>query len=166
MSPAHAVFRICTTLDDLAKAFMVRAIVFMEEQQVAYAEEVDELEHSALHFLGEMEGEPMAAARMRFLGAYAKLERIAVRKAWRGQGLGHALVDYMLDVARERGFRKFKMHAQAHLVEFYRVHGFEPRGEMFQEAKIDHYLMVREDEHPPATASPLSPPSGGPHNLQ
>ncbi len=145
MSTAHPVFRICTTLDDLASALMVRAIVFMEEQEVAFAEEVDEFEHSALHILGELAGEPMAAARMRFLGEYAKLERIAVRKAWRGRGLGHELVEYMLGIARERGFRKFKMHAQAHLADFYRVHGFEPRGEMFQEAKIDHYLMVKEE---------------------
>ncbi|HNW61122.1 MAG TPA: GNAT family N-acetyltransferase [bacterium] len=146
MSAQHPVFRICTSLDDLSKALMVRAIVFLEEQQVAYADEVDDLEHSALHILGEIEGEPMGAARMRFLGEYAKLERIAVRRAWRGRGLGHELVEYMLAVARERGFRKFKMHAQAHLVDFYRVHGFEPKGEMFQEAKIDHYLMVKADE--------------------
>jgi predicted GNAT family N-acyltransferase len=145
MIPQHDIFRICTTLDDLSKAFMVRAIVFMEEQRVAYAEEVDELEHSALHILGEIDGEPMAAGRIRFLGEYAKLERIAVRQAWRGRGLGHSLVEYMLAVARERGFVKFKMHAQAHLVDFYRVHRFEPRGEIFQEAAIDHYLMVREE---------------------
>ncbi len=146
MSAPHRLFRVCTTLDDLAKAYMVRAIVFIEEQQVAYAEEVDELEHSALHILGEMDGEPMAAARMRFLGEYAKLERIAVRKSWRGRGLGHELVEYMLELARERGFHRFKMHAQAHLVDFYRVHGFEPKGEMFQEARIDHFLMVKEEE--------------------
>ena len=146
MSATHRLFRVCTTLDDLTKAYMVRAIVFIEEQQVAYAEEVDELEHSALHILGEMDGEPMAAARMRFLGEYAKLERIAVRKSWRGRGLGHELVEYMLELARERGFHRFKMHAQAHLVDFYRVHGFEPKGEMFQEARIDHFLMVKEEE--------------------
>lgn len=146
MTPQHPVFRICATLDDLAKAFMVRAIVFMEEQEVAYAEEVDEFEHSALHILGEIDGEPMAAGRIRFLGGYAKLERIAVRKAWRGRGLGHELVEYMMAIARERGLSKFKMHAQAHLVDFYRVHGFEPKGEMFQEAKIDHFLMVRDGD--------------------
>jgi len=146
MSAPHRLFHVCTTLDDLAKAYMVRAIVFIEEQQVAYAEEVDELEHSALHILGEMDGEPMAAARMRFLGEYAKLERIAVRKSWRGRGLGHELVEYMLELARERGFHRFKMHAQAHLVDFYRVHGFEPKGGMFQEARIDHFLMVKEEE--------------------
>ena len=138
-------FKVAANLDELTRVFMVRAIVFMEEQNVAYAEEMDEFEHASLHILGVVDGEPMAAGRIRFLNGYAKLERIAVRKAWRGRGLGRELVEYMIEVARERGFHKFKMHAQAHLVEFYRVHGFEPKGEMFQEAKIDHYLMVKEE---------------------
>ncbi len=139
-------FRIATSLDDVIKAYLVRAIVFMEEQRVAYAEEIDEFEHSALHILGEIEGEPFAAGRIRFLGEYAKLERIAVRKEYRGRGLGHDLVNYMMQVAREKGFRKFKMHAQAHLSDFYGVHGFRTKGDIFQEANIDHYLMVYEEE--------------------
>jgi predicted GNAT family N-acyltransferase len=138
-------FKIVISMDDLIKAFMVRAIVFIEEQNVAYMEEVDEHEFSALHILGEMDGEPMAAGRIRFLGEWAKLERIAVRRGWRGREYGHQLVEYMLMVARERGYTKFKMHAQAHLEAFYGTHGFTRKGEMFQEAKIDHYLMIRED---------------------
>jgi len=138
-------FKIVTTTDELIKAYMVRAIVFIEEQRVSYAEEVDEYEYSATHILGEMDGEPMAAGRIRFLGEWAKLERIAVRTGWRGRNLGHQLVDYMLTVARQKGFRKFKMHAQAHLEKFYAVHGFKRQGERFQEAGIDHYLMIRED---------------------
>ncbi len=136
-------FRIVTSLDDLMKAFMVRAIVFMEEQQCPYEIEVDEFEYSALHILGEIHGEPFAAGRLRFLGDYAKLERIAVRRAFRGKGYGHQLVDFMMSVAREKGFRKFKMHAQAYLTDFYRQHGFEVKGELFQEANIDHYLMIK-----------------------
>lgn len=138
-------FRIAVSLDDVIKAYLVRAIVFMEEQRVAYAEEIDEFEYSALHILGEIDGEPFAAGRIRFLGEYAKLERIAVRKDYRGRGLGHDLVNYMMHVAREKGFRKFKMHAQAHLADFYSVHGFAIKGEIFQEANIDHYLMVYEE---------------------
>ncbi len=138
-------FKIVTTLDDLIKTFTVRAIVFIEEQHVAYREEVDEHEYSALHLLGEIDGEPVACGRIRFLGEYAKLERIAVRKAFRGRGIGHLLVEYMLNVAREKGFKKFKMHAQAHLVDFYAAHGFVRQGEMFKEANIDHYLMTKED---------------------
>ena len=132
-------FKIATTLDDLLKAFLVRGIVFIEEQDVPYALEVDELEHSALHILGENAGEPIAAGRIRFLGEFAKLERIAVRKAYRRQGIGHQLVDYMLETARKNGFHAYKMS------DFYAQHGFTVQGDLFVEAGIDHYLMLRDD---------------------
>jgi predicted GNAT family N-acyltransferase len=67
----------------------------------------------------EKEGEPVAAGRIRYLGDYAKLERIAVRKAYRGTGIGHQLVDYMVSISQQNGFSAFKMHAQAHLTDFY-----------------------------------------------
>jgi predicted GNAT family N-acyltransferase len=137
-------FRIVTTQDDLLKCFCVRAIVFVQEQRVPYALEVDEFEYSALHILGELQDEPMASGRIRFLGAYAKLERIAIRDGYRGHGYGHQLVEFMMGVARERGFGKFKMHAQAHLADFYAKHGFIKKGELFEEAGIAHYLMVKE----------------------
>ncbi|HNR66772.1 MAG TPA: GNAT family N-acetyltransferase [bacterium] len=138
-------FKIATSLDDLLKAFMVRAIVFVEEQRVPYGLEMDEYEHSATHILGEREGEPIAAGRIRYLGDYAKLERIAVRKAYRGTGIGHQLVDYMVSISQQNGFSAFKMHAQAHLTDFYGKHGFIVQGELFVEAGIDHYLMLRDD---------------------
>ena len=59
--------------------------------------------------------------------------------------MGHRLVDYLIEVARRYGYRKYKMHAQAYLQDFYAQHGFTAQGELFQEAGIDHYLMVRED---------------------
>ncbi len=138
-------FKVVETQDELLKVFCVRSIVFVEEQACSYALEMDGLDYSALHILGEEQGEPFAAGRIRFLGEYAKLERIAIRRGYRRGGRGHALVEFMLATARARGFTRFKMHAQAHLVEFYRRHGFEPRGERFQEAGIDHYLMIRHD---------------------
>ncbi|MDZ7371175.1 MAG: GNAT family N-acetyltransferase [candidate division KSB1 bacterium] len=137
------IFRPAKTMDDLIKVFIVRAIVFIGEQHCPYGEEIDEFEPISLHFLGEIEGEPIAAARLRFPGNYAKLERIAVRREWRGRGYGHALVDYLIDQAEQRGYKTLKMHAQAHLVDFYARHGFVRQGEIFQEAGIDHYLMVR-----------------------
>jgi predicted GNAT family N-acyltransferase len=138
-------FRIATSVDDLIKVFVVRGIVFVEEQHCAYAEEMDKHEFSVVHVLGEVEGEPVAAGRIRFVDRWSKLERIAVRKAYRKLNYGHQLVDFMIAQARQHGFQKIKMHAQAHLVNFYQVHGFKARGEIFQEAGIDHYLMVLGD---------------------
>ena len=145
-------FKIATTRDEVLRAMVVRSIVFIGEQRCPFREEFDGLDAGAIHVLGEDAGEPVAAARIRNVDGWAKLERIAVLQQARGQGLGHRLVEYMLEVARERGFRRFKMHAQAYLVDFYRKHGFEPRGEIFQEAGIDHYLMVRE---PGSAAEPV-----------
>ena len=67
-----------------------------------------------------------------------------MRKGYRGQDYGHQLVDFMIAHARRQGFRNIKMHAQARLVTFYRQHGFREQGDIFQEAGIDHYLMVHE----------------------
>ncbi len=160
MNPAetHTHFRIVTTLDELIKAYLVRAIVFVEEQKVSYAEEVDEHEYACVHILGETAGEPMAAGRIRFLGEFAKLERICVRQAWRGRDLGHRLVDFMLDVARQRGFKKFKMHAQAHLAHFYGCHGFQAVGDLFDEAGIPHILMIKEDADGVTPSAPAEEP--------
>jgi predicted GNAT family N-acyltransferase/uncharacterized RDD family membrane protein YckC len=146
-----------TSRADLLRCFVVRSIVFVGEQRCPIDEEFDGLDASAVEVLGEEAGEPVATGRIRNVDGWAKLERIAVLQPARGHALGHQLVEFMLEVARQRGFRNFKMHAQAYLVEFYRQHGFEPRGEMFREAGIDHYLMVKGDAS--ETAPPPPPPA-------
>ena len=136
-------FRIARSLDDLVKVFIVRAIVFMDEQHVSYGEEMDDQEHAAVHLLGEVDAEPIAAGRVRFSGSFAKLERLAVRREWRGRGYGSDLLRFAMQVASEAGFRQFKLHAQLATRDFYRKHGFQVRGRTFVEAGIEHCLMVR-----------------------
>lgn len=143
--PATVHFRIAETADDRLKALVVRAIVFMEEQHISYAEEMDGLDADALQILGESDGEPVAAARIRFLGDVAKLERLAIRPAGRGQGHGDRLLEFMLAAARARGFRKYKLHGQSRLRAFYEKHGFRAAGEPFLEAGIPHLLLRKED---------------------
>ena len=138
-------FKVVTNLEDLIKVFVVRGIVFIEEQGVPYEIEHDAYDLSATHILGEMDGEPFAAGRIRAVGEYAKLERVAIRKSYRGKKLGHKLTDFVIAVAKEQGFKKYKVHAQVYLAEFYRKHGFEVVGDMFKEAGIDHHLMIRND---------------------
>jgi predicted GNAT family N-acyltransferase len=137
-------FRIASAPDDQLKSFMVRCLVFCGEQGIPYAIERDEFEASAVHVLGEIGGEPVAAGRLRCLPEYAKLERIAVREAYRGRGIGSALTDFLVCLARERGYSSYRMNAQAHLEAFYSRLGFRAVGEKFIEADIEHLLMVRE----------------------
>ena len=109
--------------------------------------EIDEFEKTATHFLGEVGGQPVATGRLRHLDdGWVKVERIAVRPRWRGEGYAGEIVTYMLDHALEKGAKKFKMHAQVYLEDFYTGFGFRREGDVFEECGIDHLLMVRKDD--------------------
>lgn len=143
MDPA---IRIARDADDLLKVMVVRGIVFVEEQQVDWEGEFDEYEPAAIHVLAEAGGQPVGAGRLRLLpDGWAKFERIAVRPRWRGQGLARRIVLFLLDEARGRGVRRFRLHAQVYLEDFYAGHGFVRQGDVFDECGIDHILMTRED---------------------
>lgn len=137
-------FRVVSSLKDLLRVYSVRSIVFVEEQNCPYDIEVDGLDFTAMHVLGEIDNEPFAAGRIRFLGEYVKFERLAVRKAFRGMGYGNQLIEFMMGAAREKGYSKFKLHAQTHALEFYEKHGFRAKGDVFMEADMEHQLMTYE----------------------
>ena len=137
--------RVASSPEDQLKAFMVRCVVFCGEQGVPYDIERDEFEKTAVHVLGEIGAEPVAAGRLRCLPDYAKLERIAVRAPWRGRGIGAEVTRLLLRLAREQGYSSFRMNAQAYLEEFYSRFGFRAVGEIFMEAGIEHISMIRED---------------------
>ena len=138
-------FHVAESEDDRRRVFAVRAIVFCEEQLVPYNIELDKFEDSAIHILGELGGEPIASGRLRFIREYARIERLAVRKSYRRNGYGNLLLKYMLEHAREKGFSKFKLHAQVTTEKFYTNHGFKPEGDEFLEADIAHRVMLKHD---------------------
>ncbi len=145
LRPMDVSLKVACSPEDRLKAFMVRWVVFCGEQGVRYNIEHDEFEDTATHVLGEIDGEPVAAGRLRCLPDYAKLERIAVRAPYRGRGIGSEVTTFLVRLARERGHSSYRMNAQAHLAEFYGRLGFKAVGEVFLEADIEHVLMIRED---------------------
>jgi predicted GNAT family N-acyltransferase len=136
-------YQIATTLETLQKVFAVRAIVFVEEQGVSYEKEIDGYDYSAVHFLATIGNEPIGTARLQLFKDYVKIGRLAVRKAYRRKGIGKAMVNFILNHIIEMGYKKIKLHAQAYLVKFYEDFGFVKQGEIFLEAGIEHYCMVK-----------------------
>ncbi|MDR0508195.1 MAG: GNAT family N-acetyltransferase [Dysgonamonadaceae bacterium] len=136
-------YKIVTTHDDLQKVFAVRAIVFVEEQKVSYEEEIDGCDFSSVHFLATVGNEPIGAARLLLFNEYVKIGRLAVRKSYRGQGIGKELFAFVLDYVAKIKYQKVTLHAQAYLIRFYEDFGFVKRGEMFLEAGIEHYYMEK-----------------------
>lgn len=129
----------------------IRQRVFIDEQGCPPEEEWDEHDDPAKrgslthHLLGTLNGLPVGCARWRRVEAYAKLERFAVLAPARGKGVGRALVAQALTNARNKGLRRFVLHAQTHATGLYAPFGFEPTGETFTEAGIEHVKMTLTD---------------------
>ncbi|MCY0877145.1 MAG: GNAT family N-acetyltransferase [Firmicutes bacterium] len=137
-----------TDEQDLAAAFGVRREVFVQEQQVPEALELDELDHAqdTLHFVAhDASGVAIGAARLRPYHSTdtGKVERVAVRAPWRGQGVGKALMLYLEAQAQLRGFRQLALYAQTHAQGFYEQLDYQAYGDVFEEAGIAHIAMKK-----------------------
>jgi predicted GNAT family N-acyltransferase len=151
MSEPFAVRRVMNDADWRA-ARDIRRRVFIEEQNCPPELEWDEHDEPAsrgrtcIHLLGLIGPMPVATARWRAVslagGPAAKMERFAVVPLHRGRGLGRRLVDATMEDARAAGLSRFTLHAQSHLVPFYRDFGFHVTGAAFDEAGIEHVKMV------------------------
>ncbi|HVJ65043.1 MAG TPA: GNAT family N-acetyltransferase [Bdellovibrionota bacterium] len=122
----------------------IRREVFVDEQQVPEALEIDEYEDASTHFLLCVEGEPVATGRLRPKGPFIKFERIATRHAFRGQGWGGRLMEFMQEHAeRHHSELTPAMHAQTSAITFYEKLGWVAEGKIFFEAGIPHRLLTR-----------------------
>lgn len=129
--------------DDIAACRRLRRIVFIEEQGVSEADEVDDLDGQAIHLLATMDGVPMGSARLLPLGEVGKVGRVCVLREARGTGLGAALMRAAVDQFRKMpGIRKVKLGAQTHALGFYERLGFVAEGPEYMDAGIPHRDMV------------------------
>lgn len=125
---------------ELGVAFGIRRSVFVEEQGVDSLEEYDEFEEVSVHFLAWVSGTAVGTARWRKTSEGYKLERFAVLKAFRGIGVGSALVKEVLKDL-PRGASPVYLNAQLGAIKLYEQFGFRTEGEEFLEAGIRHYRM-------------------------
>ncbi|RLL45081.1 GNAT family N-acetyltransferase [Oceanobacillus piezotolerans] len=135
--------KIVMTPEEREQAFQVRLEVFVHEQKVPKEIELDEFDDTAMHFLALDNHKPIAASRLRFVEEYGKLERICVLKGYRGKSIGKALIQAMEVEIKEKGYKKAKLNAQIHAVEFYSKLGYETVSDEFMDAGIPHVTMIK-----------------------
>ena len=124
-------------------ALALRHRVFCEEQGVALDLEADGRDGEALQVVAVSDGAVVGTCRLVLDGGTAKLGRMAVEPAARGRGIGAALLAAAEREARAAGADRIALHAQAHARELYARAGFAERGEVFEEAGIEHVLMEK-----------------------
>lgn len=141
----------CLAFDDLSarevyELMRLRSQVFVLEQHCVYLDP-DGADPACHHLLGEQGDDLLAYARLVPAGlkfAEASIGRVVSAPETRGTGMGHALMREAIEqLHRLWGPQPIRIGAQAHLQAFYRQHGFEPDGPIYDEDGIDHVEMLR-----------------------
>ena len=143
--------------EDMAGAYALRHEVFVLGQDVPADLERDELDATAEHAVAVDDDAMVGTGRLvngrigrdlRLVsgtpGTVGTIGRMAVASSARGSGVGRALLDVLVDRARSLGLPVVELHAQVHAKDFYERAGFEPFGEVYLEAGIEHVGMRRE----------------------
>lgn len=132
--------------NDLGRwAERLRVAVFVHEQGVPRELEMDVHDPLARHVVvSNGLGQPVATGRLvSHAPGVGRIGRMAVDRSLRGTGVGRQVLDALVDAARTRGDHAVVLHAQCHAQGFYARAGFEPEGEVYDEAGIDHITMRR-----------------------
>ena len=128
---------------DIATCQALRRVVFIGEQGVSLADEVDGRDGEARHLLAWHGGVAVGTARLLVKGEVGKVGRVCVVKDARGLGLGADLIRAAVEVFRGvPGVRTVKLGAQIHALGFYERLGFAAVGPVYMDAGIEHRDMV------------------------
>jgi predicted GNAT family N-acyltransferase len=123
-SDPHISVRVARTVDDFMRAAVIRGAVFLGEQNCPYDEEFDGNDFTATHLVGYVGDEPAGCLRIRYFADFAKLERLVVRKQFRGRGLARGIVSSAVEFCRSKGYTRICCYAQKRLTMFWNGCGF------------------------------------------
>ncbi|MGK7888401.1 MAG: GNAT family N-acetyltransferase [Leptolyngbyaceae cyanobacterium] len=135
----------------------IRRQVFQEEQGVSAELEFDGNDEAAIHLLAYQGDRAVGTTRIRYLSGasipipadvslqnsevVAKIERVAVLPEYRGQKIGQQLMEGAIAYLTQQQITAIKLNAQLSVQLFYEHLGFQPQGEVFDEAGIPHITM-------------------------
>ncbi|OYT13131.1 MAG: GNAT family N-acetyltransferase [Bacteroidetes bacterium 4572_114] len=126
------------------QALEIRRKVFIDGQNVDPALEIGN-EEKCTHYLILLDGQPIGTARWRETEKGVKLERFAILGEYRNLGYGSKILDKVMADIIPLG-RMIYLNSQLKAMNYYQRRGFIKTGEIFKEAGIDHYLMVRKTD--------------------
>jgi predicted GNAT family N-acyltransferase len=132
------------TPPELWAALALRRAVFVDEQGVPLDEELDGRDDEASHLVAvEPDGTVVGTCRLLRQGATVTLGRMAVAPPARGRGLGAQLLAEAERAARDAGATRMGLAAQVDAIGLYDRAGYEPVGERFLDAGLEHQRMEK-----------------------
>ena len=128
--------------DGLSQLKNIREKVFIQEQKVTPQLEWDGMDEKAIHFLVFNDKAAIGCARAIVIKDHMQLGRMAVLKEYRGQGIGSALLEKAMTIAKLNQLSVIYISAQCHAIDFYKKFGFEVKSDIYLDAEIPHRDMT------------------------
>ncbi|MDR0899785.1 MAG: GNAT family N-acetyltransferase [Lactobacillaceae bacterium] len=123
---------------------VIRFKVFMEEQGVSEADELDDLDPVSWHFVSfEDDWKPVSTARVYVEHGILHVGRVATLVDYRGQGLARDIFYEIERLAEIERFNEIVLDAQLTARGFYEKLGYVGSGETFMDAGIEHIRMSK-----------------------
>lgn len=120
----------------------IRKAVFQAEQGVDSELDFDGKDEVSEQIIAYLDEQAVGTARIRYLDEkIAKIERLAVLLEARGKGIGKQIMEVALDLAAKKNIEEVVINAQEYIIGLHQKLGFEPEGEIFEEAGIPHVKM-------------------------
>ncbi len=119
----------------------IRRKVFIEEQHVPKDLEWDGLDIKCRHVLAYDRTFEKSVGTGRLV-TDGQIGRMAILKEYRRYGIGHKILEKLIELAISDGHAKVYLHAQLYVVEFYQQANFNVCGEVFMDAGIPHVKMT------------------------
>ena len=129
-------------IDGLSQLKNIREKVFIQEQKVTHQLEWDGMDEKAIHFLVFNDKAAIGCARAIVIKNHMQLGRMAVLKEYRGQGIGGALIEKAMTIAKLNQLSAIYISAQCHAINFYKKFGFEVTSDIYLDAEIPHRDMT------------------------
>lgn len=121
----------------------IREEVFVSEQ--GFQNEFDEIDNYAIHIVFYEETMPVAVCRYyedKEKNTYI-IGRIAVLKAYRGNHLGHFILEVLEKNILSEGGKKITLSAQVQAQSFYSKYGYVAKGEAYMDENCPHICMEK-----------------------
>lgn len=137
-------FKIAEGRDELERYFRLRHAVFVEEQKIFAATDVDERDDGAVHIvaLKGVDGEMVGGVRCYTTGNDTWYGgRLTAASGYRNGRVGSGLVRFAVETVKSKGCKKFLAYVQPQNVNFFKRLDWTPVGEPEVYEGIVHQLM-------------------------
>ena len=123
----------------------IRQKVFGDGQNISFSDnEVFEEEKESTTYLITLKKDIIGTIRYRLVNGEYKIERFTILNEYQNKGYGKQVFNFFVElIGRQFNPCTITLNSQEYIIDFYKKCGFEPVGEIFQEAGINHIKMIK-----------------------